>query len=114
MCYASEASKSVMSLVQTCNLQSGLDDVRNTVSGLKCFVKDWASSVVKVTREWDRKVATQRMELENCLHKEQECSRETQQALDTCRTETERKIQVLTITISRLTGEMTNDYVDTF
>ena len=113
MSSVSEASKGVLSLVQTRHLRYAVDDTRNTVSGLKCFMKDWASSVVKVTRDWEKSTAAQRVELEDCLHREQECSKETQLALNTCKTEAERKIQELTITISRLTGEMTCCYIRT-
>lgn len=106
MSSVSKVSESVLSFVQTCHLRSAVDDTRNSVSGLKSFMKEWASSVVKFTHEWDRTAAAQRAELEASLHREQECSKETQQALDTCRTEMKRKIQELTITISRVTGEM--------
>ena len=72
---------------------------------MECFIKQWSSSVVKFMHEWDRTAAAQRVELEERLHREQECSKETQQALSTCRTEMKEKVKELTISISRITRE---------
>lgn len=105
MCSLSKASKSILSVVQACHLRSEVDYMRQTVCGLRSFMKEWSSSVVKFTHEWDRTAAAQRVELEARLHRAQVCSKETEQALKTCRTEMKEKVQELTISISRITGE---------